>query len=86
MYACAHKPGADFSRGCALSVIRPAFLLTHPHRLTDRETTPVMASSSKDEQGRGHTSCSVRSIGYMRLRHKLVHVVVVAVVYAVDVS
>jgi len=25
------KVGADFSAGCALSVIRPAFLLTHPH-------------------------------------------------------
>ena len=24
------KPGADFSRGCALLVIRLAFLLTHP--------------------------------------------------------
>jgi hypothetical protein len=24
------KLGSDFSRGCALSVIRPAFLLTHP--------------------------------------------------------
>jgi hypothetical protein len=25
------KPRADFSARCALSVIRPAFLLTHPH-------------------------------------------------------
>lgn len=25
------KPRADFSRGCALSVIRTAFLLSHPH-------------------------------------------------------
>jgi hypothetical protein len=31
----AAKLVADFSRGCALSMIRPAFLLTHP-------TLPVM--------------------------------------------
>ena len=43
---------ADFSAGCVLSGIRPAFLLTHPHPLTDRETTPAMASSSKDERDR----------------------------------
>ena len=24
------EPDADFSRGCMLSMIRPAFLLTHP--------------------------------------------------------
>jgi hypothetical protein len=27
---------ADFSRRCALSAIRLAFLLTHPHRPTDQ--------------------------------------------------
>jgi hypothetical protein len=30
---------ADFSRGCMLSMIRPAFLLSHPHHLTLREVT-----------------------------------------------
>jgi hypothetical protein len=30
------KMDADFSRGCALSVVRPAFLLTHPTPFVDR--------------------------------------------------
>jgi hypothetical protein len=30
MYACIPEMDADFSKWCALSGIRPAFLLTHP--------------------------------------------------------
>jgi hypothetical protein len=36
MYACTYETESSFSRGCALSVIRTAVLLTHPHRLTIR--------------------------------------------------
>jgi hypothetical protein len=60
------KPGADFSARCALSGIRSAFLLTYPRRLTYRESTPAMASSSKIERGRLYIVCPVRSIRYMR--------------------
>ena len=45
------KLAADFSAGCALSVIRLAFLLTHPLRLTLRELTPANATISKGERG-----------------------------------
>jgi hypothetical protein len=79
------KLAADFSRGCVQPVIAHAFLLTHPHRrLLIRELPP--ASLSNDERDRRHTICPVRSIRYMRLGQKLIDVVVVAVVYAVDVG
>jgi len=39
----------DFSRGCALSAIKYAFLLTHPHHLTIHESTPANANRSKGE-------------------------------------
>jgi len=32
MYACAFETGGGFFEECVLSVIRPAILLTHPHR------------------------------------------------------
>jgi len=35
------KLGADFSAGCALSGIRPAFLLTHPHHETGKHRSPL---------------------------------------------
>jgi hypothetical protein len=40
------KPGADFARGCALSGIRPAFLLTHSH-----PAICELACASKPYQG-----------------------------------
>jgi hypothetical protein len=36
MYACTYEIEGSFSRGCALSVIRPALLLTHPLPFVDR--------------------------------------------------
>ena len=36
MYACSSKPGAVFSRGCALPMIARTFLLTHPLYLESR--------------------------------------------------
>jgi hypothetical protein len=78
--------GADFSAGCARSVIRPAFLTTHPHCLTIRELTPATGIRSK-VNGAGSTSWTPStSIRYMRLGHKRVDVVVEAVVHAVDVA
>jgi hypothetical protein len=31
MYACTYETDSGFSTGCMLSMIRSAFLLTHPH-------------------------------------------------------
>ena len=49
-----------------------------------RELTST--SSSKGERGSRYIPRPVRSIRYLRLRHQLIYVVVVAVVYAVDVA
>jgi hypothetical protein len=48
------KPGADFSRGCAYSVIAHTFLMIHPHRLTLRELTL------------GDTLCLSHQFGFMQ--------------------
>jgi hypothetical protein len=43
----------DFSRGCAGMSIGHLLFATHPRRLTIRESTSAMASSSKGENGAG---------------------------------
>jgi hypothetical protein len=75
---------AGFSARCALPVIACTFLLTHPHHLTIRELTLANASHSKDERGSLTSPAPLDLV--MRLRHKLVDVVVEAVLYAVDVA
>jgi hypothetical protein len=72
--------GADFSRGCARPAMQPPISATHPHRLAIRELTPANDQLRKGEWGRYYIICCVRSIRYMTLRHKLVYVVVEAVV------
>jgi hypothetical protein len=50
------KSGADFSRGCVLSMIRPAFLLTHPHpaiRGLPRIHLPDPSMNKGKRKGRG---------------------------------
>jgi hypothetical protein len=60
-------------------------LVTHPRRLTIRESTSAMASSNKGEKGAGDVLPAPLD-QLTRLSHKLINVVVVAVVKAVDVS
>ena len=43
-------------------MIKHAILLTHPHCLTDRETTPAIASSNKIERSREYVLCPACSI------------------------
>jgi hypothetical protein len=81
------KLDADFSAGCALAVIGPAFLMTYPHRLTLREWTPANTRDSKGERGSTYIVCPIHQSRHRDvLGHKLIDVVVVAVVYAVDVA
>jgi hypothetical protein len=75
----------DFSRGCAGMSIGHLLFATHPRRLTIRESTSAMASSSKGENGAGDVLPAPLD-QLTRLTHKLINVVVVAVVYAVDVG
>ena len=80
------KSGADFSAGCAGERIGHLLLATHPHCLTIRESTSAMARRSKIEQGREYIlSAPLGRQRYEMLGHKLVDVVVEAVVYAVEV-
>jgi hypothetical protein len=46
MYACTYETEGSFSRGCALSGIRPALLLTHPLPFVDR-FMPVLSPSKQ---------------------------------------
>ena len=46
MYACTYETEGSFSRGCALSVIRPALLLTHPLPFVGR-FMPVLTPSQQ---------------------------------------
>ena len=46
MYACTYETDGSFSRGCALSGIRPPFLLTHPLPFVDR-FMPVLSPSKQ---------------------------------------
>jgi hypothetical protein len=76
----------DFSSGCAGRKIADPFLKTRPHRLSIRKLTS--ASLSKGENGAASVSSALfaRPDAYEAvLRYKLINVVVVAVVYAVDV-
>jgi hypothetical protein len=68
----------------ALSGIRPAFLLTHPSvpRLVNRHSRMPLTARVN---GAGNV-LPVPLDQVIRLGHKLVYVVVVAVVYAVDVA
>jgi hypothetical protein len=49
MYACIHRTEEDFSKRCALSVIRAAFFLTHPH--PQRKETGAPAVRLRPEEG-----------------------------------
>jgi len=44
--------GADFSRVWAMPVIAHTFLVSHPHRLANRELTPANGQLRKSERGR----------------------------------
>jgi hypothetical protein len=75
----------DFSRGCAGMRLGHLLFATHPRRLTIRESTSAMASSSKGENGAGDVLPAPLD-QLTRLTQKLINVVVEAVVYAVDVA
>ena len=78
-------PQPDFSQGCAGMRIGHLLFATHPRRLTIRESTSAMASSSKGENGAGDVLPAPLD-ELTRLTHKLVNVVVEAIVYALDVA
>ncbi len=80
------KSGADFSRESAHSATRPRISTTRPRRLAIRELTPATGQLRNSERGRSLATCPAHSIRYMRLGHKLIYIVVVAVVYAMDVT
>ena len=69
----------DFSRGYASMRIGHLLFATHPGRLTILESTSAMASSSKCESGAGDVLPAPLD-QLTRLTHKLINVVVVAVV------
>ncbi len=77
---------SDFSAGCALLMIVHTFLMTHPPPTHNSRIGPANVNRSNGERGRCYVGCPVLSIRYMRLGHKLVDVVIVAVVYAMDVA
>ena len=77
----AAKLAPDFSRVCAHPDTRPLISTTRPH--TIRESISANASCSKGERGSVCVIHPVRSIMNEVLSHKLVDVVVVAIVYAV---
>jgi hypothetical protein len=84
MYACITKLQTDFSRACATSAARPLISATHPP-LTIRELTPANASRSQRD-GAGRVGRLPRPLDKVYgSGHKLVYVVVEAVVHAVDV-
>ena len=47
MYACTYETDGSFSRGCALSGIRPAFFLTHPTLPFVGRFMPVLSPSKQ---------------------------------------
>ena len=47
MYACTYETEGSFSRGCVLSMIRPAFFLTHPHRAFIDRFMPLLSPSNQ---------------------------------------
>jgi hypothetical protein len=55
MYACTYETEGSFSRGCALSVIKPALLLTHPLPFVDRFMTVL--SPSKQVSASHRSEC-----------------------------
>ena len=73
------KFAAGFFAGCAGMSIGHVLLATHPRRLTIRESTSAMASSSKGETGTGDVLPAPLD-QLTRLTHKLINVVVEAVV------
>jgi hypothetical protein len=76
---------AGFFAGCAGSRIGHLLFATYPRRLTIRESTSARASSSKGENGAGDVLPAPLD-QLTRLSHKLINVVVVAVVAGVDVA
>ena len=79
------KFAAGFFAGCAGMRLGHLLFATHPRRLTIRESTSAMASSSKGENGAGDVLPAPLD-QLTRLTQKLINVVVEAVVYAVDVA
>jgi hypothetical protein len=57
MYACILEVDADFSRGCALSGIRAAFLLTHPHYLPFVDRFMALLSAAKQVSASHRSGC-----------------------------
>jgi hypothetical protein len=78
------KPGADSSRGCVHPAARPLISTTHPRPL-------LRELALKDAVAKVNGAAIMSSTPFARsgvevLCHKLVDVVIVAVVYAVDVA
>jgi hypothetical protein len=73
------KFAAGFFAGCAGMSIGHLLFATHLRRLTIRESTSAMASSSKGENGAGDVLPAPLD-QLTRLTHKLINVVVEAVV------
>jgi len=80
MNACVRGIGRGFFEGVCTPSNATTNFRDHPHRLAIRELTPANDQLRKGEWGRYYIICCVRSIRYMTLRHKLVYVVVEAVV------
>jgi hypothetical protein len=85
MYACVRETGYGFFAGMCAACHRSHFSCEPPYHLGIREITPANGRRRKSENG-AEDSCPVRSIRHLWgvLCHKLIDVVVVAVIYAVD--
>jgi hypothetical protein len=86
MYACVRKPGCGFLEGVCVTRLRPHISYDPPHRLAIRELASRMLIAAMENGADNTVICPVRSITYMRLGHKLINVVVVAVFKAVDIA
>jgi hypothetical protein len=85
MYANIPGTARGFFERVCRSEDRPLTIRDPPRHLTIRESTSAMASSSKGENGAGDVLPAPLDQP-TRLTHKLINVVVEAVVYAVDVA
>jgi hypothetical protein len=83
MNACIYEIGAGFFEGgCSHSAAQSPISATHPHRSLIRELAPAHVSRGKGERGSRRTSCPVRPNQWMALGHKVIYVMVVAVLDA----
>ena len=86
MYACVCECSGGFFGGVHVSQIAWLLAKPHPHRLTVRELAPRMPGAGRVNEADDVLPAPFARSGIRGLRYKLINVVVVAVLDAVDVA